>query len=257
MTCLLAAAGLRAVLVGAPPASGARGVAQPVDLAAQGLAERFARAYLEYDPDRPELRERALAALAVDDASGLSPLLSRRPAAVRWAAVVGDRRRGSTHQITVATQTTQGLVHLTIPIARRARGLLAVAGPPAVVGEPPRAPRAIDVAERSDPVEDRALQVIAERVVRNYLAGERRNLAADLSPRAVVSMPAQAYVVDSVEQSTWVARGRAVAVDVQVSEQEGGGRVLLRYELGVARREGRWQVTAIGSTSQPNQGEVR
>ena len=66
-------------------------------------------------------------------------------------------------------------------------------------------------AEEED-VEDGELRAVCERAVANYLAGERRDLAADLTDGAVVSLPARRLAVRSIDGVTWVRRGRRVAV---------------------------------------------
>jgi hypothetical protein len=92
-------------------------------------------------------------------------------------------------------------------------------------------------------VEDADLRAVCDRAVRNYLAGARRNLAADLADGAVVSLPPKRLRVGSVESVNWVAPGRRVAVQVR-AEEEDGAVWMLRYELAVVRHE-RWYVRQL------------
>ena len=91
-------------------------------------------------------------------------------------------------------------------------------------------------------VDDPELRAVSERAVRNYLAGQRRNLAADLADGAIVALPSKRLTVESVESITWAA-GRRVAVQVRASDA-GSATWTLRYELAVVRRE-RWYVRSL------------
>jgi hypothetical protein len=249
---VLSLAGLRAALEPRPV------IAEPApprtgeDLSARALAERFARAYLEHDPARPEAREATLAALAPELAD---ELLADGPAerrmSVDWTQAAADRRQGETRLVTVAAGTSAGVVHLALAVQRDPSGLLRVAGPPAIVGEPPVSRERSE--EPGEEIEDPRLGAVVERAVRNYLAGERRDLAADLATEAVVSLPTRPLRVESVERSFWIARPRLVAVEVRAG-RPGLGTGLLRYRLEVARRGGRWQVISIGDRPVPTQG---
>jgi hypothetical protein len=81
----------------------------------------------------------------------------------------------------------------------------------------------------------------APAAVRNYLAGRRDDLLADLAPGAVVSLPERPLRLRSTDAITWARRPRLVAVEVEAPT---GQRLTLRYELAVARRD-RWYVRAI------------
>jgi len=118
--------------------------------------------------------------------------------------------------------------------------LLVVPRYPAVVGPPVSDPGAAPVEERE--VSDGALRAVAERAVRNYLAGQRTNLLADLDPAAVVSLPTTVLGVRSVHAITKAADDR-VAVEVAAAD-ETGVQWTLRYELTVVHRD-RWYVRAI------------
>jgi hypothetical protein len=88
------------------------------------------------------------------------------------------------------------------------------------------------------------LRSVVERVVRNYLGAERDDLAADLHPDAVVSVPAQRLAVRSIDAVSWARPPRRVAVQL-VAALTHGPRLTLRYELDVLRLGGRWVVRTV------------
>ena len=114
-------------------------------------------------------------------------------------------------------------------------------GYPALVGPPPVGLDREPIDE--DDVADTQLRAVCERAVRNYLAGERGDLVADLDGSAVVSLPDQRLEVRAVEGMTRIGP-RSVAVEVQAAGS--GALWTLRYELEVVRRE-RWYVRAIST----------
>lgn len=244
-TCLLvlAVAGLRAAVGGSDSAPATRVVPAGADLAAEGLATAFARAYLTWEAGRPDEHERRLAGFAtdaVDERFGVT-LPQRGEERVIWAAAVQDVSQGQRRRtVTVAAETTRGMLYLAVPVARDARGFLSVGGYPAVVGQPALTRRAPSADEPE--VEDPELLAVAERAVRNYLAREPRNLSADLDSRAVITLPPVSLEVQAVERVTRAGVGR-VAVIV-VAAARAGGSLTLRYELAVVRRD-RWYVRSI------------
>jgi Conjugative transposon protein TcpC len=238
----LALAGLRAVAEGQPaPRVATRSTKLP-DPAVEAFAQGFARAYLSVDPAHPEARERALSAYltdSLDPDAGLAP--GRAPERVLSTTVAGERRDEKRTLVTVAADTDRGLLHLSVPVARDPRGFLAVASYPALVGPPPLA-RDLRAPEEDD-VEDPALRAVAERAVRNYLAGRRDDLLADLAPGAVVSLPERPLHLRSTDAITWARPRRLVAVEVEAADPT-DQRLTLRYELAVVRRD-RWYVRSI------------
>lgn len=246
---VLIVAGARTVIAGPPQPPPPPKAAPAVDQGAQTFAEGFVRAYLTWDPERPDLREAELAAYAsseLDPAAGVE--MSNTTQTVDWTAGVGSEVLDDRRQVvTVAARAGGRAWHLAVPVIRDARGYLAVAALPALVGPPPTA-RDERPAEEDD-VADTALIAVAQRAVRNYLAGERQNLAADLDPEAVVSLPDSEARVDAIDGVTRSGRDR---VAVAVTAVLDGVRMELRYELGVVKRE-RWYVRSIATDprSQP------
>jgi hypothetical protein len=242
---VLSAGGIKSIVAPQPPARAGRPLAPTSDLAAQAFAQEFARAYLEWDAAAPEAHERAVAPFLGSDVEAGAGLVVPETGAqtVRWATVAGDRRMaGRLRRVTIAAQTTRGRVHLSIAVGRDERGMLFVSAPPAIVGPPPRATNGSSGPEPE--VEDRELRAVAARVVRNYLAGEREDLAADLHPRAVVSLPDVLLRVQSTDAVTWASEPRRLAVAVTAAERN-GPRFALRYELGVLRVGRRWLVREV------------
>ena len=240
---VLSALGLRA-LVASPsqaPLSGA-GPAS-ADLEATGLAEAFARAYLSWDAERPQDRERALERLgtsALD--AGIEPP-SEGHQRVLWTAPVAERAApGGGRMITIAVALEGGpVLHLAVPIGRAPGDRPYVAERPALVGPPPLG----DAPARATPppVEDPALVEVARRALANYVAGDGANLAADLAPEASVA-PLARPIAATVGEPAWIDRASgwlAVPVD---AELPGGARADLRYELRAVWRE-RWLVAAL------------
>lgn len=245
LLAILALAGLRAALEPAPEPTATTRVERPRDhdLAAESFAEAFARAYLTWDGSRPEERERRLAAFlpsTLDADGGLAPA-DESTREVAWTTVAGARRHGRRTIVTVTAATSEGTLHLSVPVERDGRGFLYVSGYPALVGPPARNPEA-SLAEE-DSVEDEKLAVVVERALTNYLARARGNLLADLTPDAVVSLPAEALEVTGVNELTWVTPGRRVAAQLD-AEDEQESTWTLRYELEV-RKSDRWYVRSL------------
>ena len=242
---VLSALGLRTLL--APPASPspAHVSANAEDVAANAFAEAFARAYLGWDARDPDAHERALRPfLARDLDTHAGVLLSGSGTQrVRWTAVEGTRAVDRNRRIvTVVAGTNRGPMHLAVSVSRDARGLLFVSTLPALLGPPPTATDATAGGEAE--VEDRQLRAVASRVIRNFLAGDRADLAADLHPRAVTSLPELRLRVRSTDAITWVSEPRRVALTV-TAEAQRDLRLALRYELSVLRVGGRWVVRTI------------
>jgi hypothetical protein len=244
LIAILSIAGLRSILEPPPePAAAARAGQRGHDIAAQSFAEGFVRAYLTWHADDGGERERRLAQYVpstLDIDAGLQPGADSDREVV-WTAVAGARTDGSRTVVTVVAQTSAGLVYLSVPVQRDRRGFLSVAGYPALVGPPPVDRNPPMMSE--EPLEDDQLVAVAERALTNYLARERMNLLADLTPDAVVSLPVEALSVTQFNDTTWVKRNRVVAVELK-ADDAGGNTWTLRYELGVRKRE-RWYVRSL------------
>lgn len=241
---VLCLAGLRALAeprqVPAAPAQ-----RMPVlDLTAVGFAEAFARAYLTWDAERPELHEQAVASFisdALDPGAGLRPPVNGQQR-VEWTAAQATTRRGRSLLVTVTVGTNRGIVHLCVPVARDAKRFLSIPAYPAIVG-PPAVTRRSPVGSES-PIEDQALRAVLTRALENFLERDASNLAADLDRAAVVALPDRALRVRSVRDATWIEPNRLAAVIADVVDAA-GAQLTLRYELRVTRDGGRWFVRNV------------
>jgi Conjugative transposon protein TcpC len=216
------------------------------DRAAEGFASLFARRYLTWDSSDPEAHRLALApylnsSMAAE--AGLQPPENGEQR-VEWTQVVQARVAASgEHVYTIAAQTdSDGLLYLTVNVARDAHGSLALGGYPAFVGAP-----ASTVASSSrdlHEVENSALTTVVMRALRNYLARTESELAADLATGAHVSLPGEALELQSLDSLDWSPDGHSVLVVVRARDER-GARYTLGYELDVVAVAGRWEVSAI------------
>jgi hypothetical protein len=230
-----------------PPAARAQVPAPTQDLAAQGYAQLFARVYLTWEANDPEAHVRALSSFVgpgMEAGAGLQVPTSGEQR-VLWTQVVQERVGApGEHVYTVAAQTdAQGLVYLSVSVARAAGGGVQLAGYPAFVGAPASAPASVGGSLRE--VEEPGLRTVVERALRNYLAASDTELAADLARGAQVSLPAQPLTLESVQQLDWSAEGGDALLAVVQAQDERGTRYTLAYELDVSQLAGRWQVDAI------------
>jgi hypothetical protein len=218
------------------------------DLAAEGFATLFARAYLTWEAQHPEARERALAPFmgpGMDAGAGLQPPASGEQR-VQWTQVVQQRSPLAGEIVyTVAAQTdTAGLLYLTVSVLRKPGGELALASYPAFVGQPASGPAQTDVGGHLREVSDPELSTVVERALRNYLAGSSSELAADLASGASVSLPGIELALQSLQSLQWAPGAGAVLALVQAQDQRGAS-YKLAYELDVLRAQGRWEISAI------------
>jgi Conjugative transposon protein TcpC len=217
-----------------------------VDRAAEGYAALFARRYLTWDAASPQASQQALEAFAGTgmEADGGLQLPSVGEQRVEWVEVVQAREpaRGE-HVYTLAVQTdTAGLRYLTVSVARKSNGVLALAGYPAFVGAPATGSAPAQGHQRE--VDDPLLVTVVERALRNYLAGSESELAADLTVGAHVALPQPGLSLESVQRLTWAAGADTVLAVVQARDGR-GVRYTLAYELDVARAQGRWEISAV------------
>ena len=246
LSAILCLVGLRTLIAGPPkPSTVTQIVRAGPTVATTAFAESFARAYLTWPADGSrDVREQQLAPFL---SRSLSADAGVRPGSgvtqsVQWARSVTARSNpGGPTMVTVAAQTSAGLVYLAVPVATSAAGFLSVVSYPSIVGGPAvdhSLSRAVE-----DRVEDDALTVVVRRALGNYLGGSDGNLRADLAPDAVISLPGQRLTVASVDPPTWVVVGRRVATEVTATDDR-STTYTLRYELDVERRD-RWYVRSL------------
>lgn len=211
-----------------------------VDHAAEELAQRLARAYLSYDAQRPALRERALRSVgagAADFADGLSSGPGSQQ--VLWTEIAQNQEAiagGRVIVVAAGVDTQAEALYIAVPVIRGRAGALALAGYPALVGAPATAGAPQTSREQ---VDDEVVLAVARRAIVNYLAGEPRNLAADLAPGVEISLATRRLRVRSIEEVSWAAGEGSSAVLVTVlARDEAGALWTLTYELGIQRRPG-------------------
>jgi hypothetical protein len=231
----------RAVL---PSATGHRPA--PPDPAAEGYAALFARRYLTWSAAEPQPGSNGLEAFGgpgMEPNAGLQ-LPASGQQRVEWVEVVQAREpEPGQHVYTVAAETdAAGLVYLTVAVARTARGSLALAGYPAVVGPPVAGPAQLDLHLRE--VADPPLATVVQRALRNYLGSSPGELAADLTAGAHVSLPGLRLSLESVEHLDWAPEGSSVLATVQAQDAR-GVQYTLAYELDVVHTQGRWEISAL------------
>lgn len=216
------------------------------DLAAEAFAESFARVYLGWNAAQPERRERALRTFLVEslDPGGGVELPPGSRVGVRWTSVESSVAVDGGRRVTVAAGTTRGDVRVSVVVRRDSRGALGIAEYPAMVGPPATSHRPpITIRET---VDDRALAAMARRVVTNYVARERANLAADLTGGGVVVLPQEPLRVLSVESVAWLQKPSRIAITVRARTRD-QVHLTLTYDLSVMRRAGRWLVSGVQS----------
>lgn len=243
---LLVALGLRELVAPAEPAP-ARTSVRAVDHAAEDFAQRFARAYLAWDSFAPAARERALRSLVPDDLegdAGLTPAGGSQE--VLWTQVAQNQEAiagGRVIVVAAGVSTQEAPLYLAVPVYRAEDDAIGLAGYPSLVGPPTVAGG--ELGDREE-VEDEAILAVANRVVGNYLAGERANLAADLAPEASVSLPTRALRVLSVADVAWARGEGSSAVLVTATARDQDRAVwTLTYEVGIDMRRGRPYVTFV------------
>lgn len=228
------------------PAGAERSAPAP-DLAAEGFASLFARAYLTWSAGDPEAHSRALerfSGSALESEAGMRPPQTGSER-VLWEQVVQERRLGASERVYAIAADTEpgGLVYLAVPVLRQRGGALALAGYPAFVG-PPTSTEAAPAVGEGEEVQDEALSTMIARALRNYLTPAPAELAADLTPGAKVSTPRLGLTLQGIQSLVWAPGGGAV-IAVLAASDAGGAQYTLAYEVDVQRSAGRWEISAI------------
>jgi len=231
-----------------------------VDLPAQSLAVQFTQAYLTYNAADPGQRAQTLAALvgqnspALNQAAGVA-LPSRGSDQVTFAQVVSAQPgAGGTAYTVQADTTTDGVVYLTVTVARHA-GTLRLVGEPAFVGAPPVSAAVQDPAsEGNRQVSDAAVSTVVTRALTNYLKDNQQNLQSDLATGVSVTVPTIALNQIQVGQIDWLTQGHSVGVNVQANDKS-GATYTLHYTVALEQQPSpggsRWFISGINSTSGP------
>jgi len=216
------------------------------DPAAAAFAVLFARRYLSWDAADPQRGERQLAVVTgsqMAPGAGLIPP-GEGSQRVEWAEVVQERQPGpGAHVYTVAAQTdVAGLLYLSVSVERRANGGLALSSYPAFVGAP--VSEGAQLQTPGPEVTDAGLISVVRRALRNYLAGSREELDADLVAGARVALPDIGLALTDVQRLAWSGDRRSVVAIVQARDER-GTRYTLGYEADVREVAGRWEISSV------------
>jgi Conjugative transposon protein TcpC len=254
LVCAAALAGLGATarIVVAPPEPVVREqrVGSPAavpDRGAEAFATGFVRRYLTWNADDPSASAHALEPYfgAGFEPDGGLELPAAGAQAVEWAEVVQARvAPGDGHLYTVAAQIrSAGVLFVSVAVDRSADGALSLAGYPAFVG----APSHIVASEHlvGEEITERALATVVQRALRNYLLGASVDLEADLARGAQVAIPPIRLSLETMQRPYW-SGPRAVLAIVQARDAR-DVQYTLAYRLGVAREQGRWEITGVQS----------
>ena len=255
LVCAAALAGLAATarIVVSPPEpvvleQRAGSPAAMPDRGAEAFATGFVRRYLSWNADDPSASAHELERYF---GSGFEPdggleLPASGAQAVEWAEVVQARPApGGGHLYTIAAQIrSAGVLFLSVAVERSAAGALSLAGYPAFVGAPAHVAAAGPAA--GEEIADRALVTVVQRALGNYLAGTAADLEADLARGAQVAIPPIRLSLETMQRPYWSGPHAVLAV-VQARDAR-DVQYTLAYRLGVAREQGRWEITGVQST---------
>lgn len=217
-----------------------------LDRPAELFAQQLTRAYLTYDSQQPQQRDAALGVF--DGGAGILTRGYQAPStgsrSVRWSAVEqAFAVPQGTRYIVAADTRPDGPIYLSLTVRRDQDGALGIVGSPAIVGPPVSVPAQDDPTGRD--VDDPDAVRVVTRALRNYLAGSGEDLAADLSPQAVVSLPVSPLMLERVTQLGWEEGAFRSVLATLTASSVRGEQLQLTYELALEQRQGRWFVAGI------------
>jgi Conjugative transposon protein TcpC len=228
----------------APPATGAE--AQAPDDGARAFAAGFARAYLKADGSLGRYVPEGLAA------RGMPERRSAEPVSVEAATIAAERRLAAGRVlITVACELAggAGTRYVAVPLARDARGRLAVFAPPALVAGPGLGDVVVEEPAPLAGPQAASVERLAERFLAGYLsAGDAGGLGYLSVPGARVA-PAgpdlKLLDVVRVGHAGPSPQGRrTVLVEVRARDRATRSVYPLEYRLDLVRRD-RWYVARV------------
>jgi hypothetical protein len=226
---------------------------------ARAFAVDFARAYLTYSPQHPDVQVRTLQAFATPDlAASIAPELDddARRQVVDVAAVARTARIDAGHAlVTVAATVSDGSTvtrYLTVPVARDARGGLVVSELPSFTAPPARAEVVPPAVETLTGPDRAAIEDVLQRFFTAYLAGETDDLEY-LVPAGVrlgaLGQPHKLLGVTAIAAAgPPQGRTRAVLATVRAQDVRTKAVFSLRYRLRLVRQD-RWYVLAVNTTT--------
>ena len=263
LIALLLVRGTADVLADAAPPARVERSARPVapwpDERARVFAASFARAYLSFSPKRRAQYARGLSRfMAPELVAGAPPQFAAEQLVVHAAATEATRLGADRALVTVAVGLagSAGVRYLAVPVARDGRGGLVVDELPSLVPGPEKARPEWPVSEPLTGPDRDAIEEVAVRFFRAYLAGDAAGLEY-LVPAAVrivpVSPPLALVDVDSIAELGEERAGddRLVVVTVRARDVRSAVVYRLRYRVALVRAD-RWYVAAVNES--PKEG---
>lgn len=242
----LGATTLYGAVVGAAPEPPAAEEVYPVR-AAEGLAVRFAQAYLAGDQQAVDALSGGRVAAARHGTSATAPVVGGLVVAATEIATAQQAT------VTVAAQVGDGWVYLAVPVWAAGSGELAVAGSPTLVS-PPRTGQAPQVGLGG--VDSRLGEELEPELAaffRAYADSSQAELDRFAAPGVELAGLGGAVAFDRLAglEAAPAGPGRARA-DATVVWQTADGLALSQtYRLELIRRDGDWFVADLGPPAPP------
>ncbi|NNN37752.1 conjugal transfer protein [Streptomyces sp. S3(2020)] len=238
-----------------PPTATVRTTAVPAD--PSGYSQLFINTWLRSSADDLASAQARLAQSMAPNVELPDPVPDAQSTPVSVTAVRSAQSAQGVWSVTVAAQYADGRVrYYAVPVAAdRAGTSFTVTGAPGVVAGPVRAEAPTSVYGVRVPEGD--LSSAVGEFLAAYLSGAgevERYLAPGVELTAVSPAPYTAVVVQEVSAVQEAAAGTQVPADgtkvgvlVQVEARDADGRWPLAYELALASRSGRWEISAMES----------
>lgn len=229
---------------------------------ARAFAADFARAYLTFDPERPEFHERATAGfLAGDLREGAALDLPQDPedgeiqtvaqTNVARAQALDDQRALITVAATVTSKTVTTR-YLTVPVARDQAGGLVVYDYPSFSAPPRQARVGTPATERLTGRDAQEIEDVLGRFFEAYFAGDGDDLTFFLPAGVRLEALGERYELDELVSLAYAPDSpqegarRTVLATVRATDPETETQYLLRYRVGLVADD-RWYVASINS----------
>lgn len=245
----MGASGHAAVVAGAP-------VASFPDDDAKAFAATFARTFLTYSPRTVAEQQAALQPMMRDGlsaADAVSPQHGGAPQRVVAAWPARPKDLGQGHgRVTVAclvvSEGVSRMVYLAVPVARDARGRLAVDDLPAPVAVPQRGTPTVSPEVDLGDAAAAPIKDLLARFMPVYLSGKPVE-PQFLAPGGEVAALGHAYTLQEVVSVTQVgpptSEGRVVLARVRMTDSTTKAQFMASYRILVAKPFDRWLIKKI------------
>ena len=230
---------------------------------AQTFALEFTRAYLGYVPRERESYTRGLERFASPVLAGsMAPKFAQRGpsqvvSSVAVARVVAvDKRHALVTVAAALSARGMSTRYLTVPVARDARGGLAVFDLPSFAPPPARGELGPPATQSLAGAVHREIEDVLGRFFRPYLAGEASELEYVVPSGVRIGALAQRHeflgLVSVAQTGARTGQERTVLATVRARDLATGAVYTLRYRLRLVRGD-RWYVAAVNSAN-PKEG---